>query len=145
MNPSGRIRATTEVNFKSSMVAYVFGEDDRVVNPGDLLLVMSQSEPGDRNQANIRKFEICINGNQMAGLLAQVKRAADLFKINEDWLRTPMTKPAEPLIADVLMLQDANRLATHLKHLKGYVPTLALSPASMPISNNAVNLINAVG
>jgi hypothetical protein len=124
MHSSGRIRATTEVNFKSSMVAYVFGEDDRVVNPGDLLLVMSQSEPGDRNQANIRKFEIQINGNQMAGLLNQVKRAADLFKLNEEWLRTPATTPAQPLTAEVLVLQDENRLATHLKHLKGYVPRL---------------------
>ena len=124
MHSSGRIRATTEVNFKSSMVAYVFGEDDRVVNPGDLLLVMSQSEPGDRNHANIRKFEIQINGNQMAGLLNQVKRAADLFKLNEEWLRTPATTPAQPLTAEVLVLQDENRLATHLKHLKGYVPRL---------------------
>jgi hypothetical protein len=106
------------------MVAYVFGEDDRVVNPGDLLLVMSQSEPGDRNHANIRKFEIQINGNQMAGLLNQVKRAADLFKLNEEWLRTPATTPAQPLTAEVLVLQDENRLATHLKHLKGYVPRL---------------------
>ena len=124
MHSSGRIRATTEVNFKSSMVAYVFGEDDRVVNPGDLLLVMSQSEPGDRNQANIRKFEIQINGNQMSGLLSQVKRAADLFKLNEEWLRTPATTPEQPITAEVLVLQDENRLATHLKHLKGYVPRL---------------------
>jgi hypothetical protein len=145
MHSSGRIRATTEVNFKSSMVAYVFGEDDRVVNPGDLLLVMSQSEPGDRNQANIRKFEIQINGNQMAGLLNQVKRAADLFKLNEEWLRTPATTPASPLTAEVLVLRDQNRLATHLKHLKGYVPTLALLPTSIPISQDSVNIINAVG
>jgi len=144
MNSSGRIRATTEVNFKSSMVAYVYGEDDRVVNPGDLLLVMSQSEPGDRNQSNIRKFEISVNGNQMASLLAQVKRAADLFELNEEWLRNPASKPATPLTADVLILQDANRLATHLKHLKGYVPTLALLPAT-PIAQDSINFINAVG
>ena len=124
MNLSGRIRATTEVNFKSSMVAFVFGEDNRVVNPGDLLLVMSQSEPGDRNQGNVRKFEIYVNGNQMGGLLDQVKRAADLFKLNEEWLRTPASIAATPLSAQVLIEQDQNRLATHLKHLKGYVPRL---------------------
>jgi hypothetical protein len=124
MNSSGRIRATTEVNFKSSMVAFVFGEDDRVVNPGDLLLVMSQSEPGDRNQGNVRKFEMYVNGNQMGGLLDQVKRAADLFKLNEEWLRTPASIAATPLSAQVLIEQDQNRLATHLKHLKGYVPRL---------------------
>ena len=144
MNPSGRIRATTEVNFKSSMVAYVFGEDDRVVNPGDLLLVMSQSEPGDRNQGNIRKFEISVNGNQMGALLAQVIRAHDLFDLNEEWLQKAVTTPAKELTAEVLIEQDANRLAVHLKHLKGYVPSLAVLPTSIPISQDAVNIIHAI-
>jgi hypothetical protein len=124
-NSAGRIRATTEVNFKSSMVAYVFGEDERVINPGDLLLVMTQSEPGDRNGANVRKFEISVAGYQMAGLLAQITRASDLFKLNEEWLKSPASTAATPLTAAVLIEQDQNRLATHLKHLKGYVPRLA--------------------
>jgi hypothetical protein len=145
MNSSGRIRATTEVNFKSSMRALVFGEDERVINPGDLLIEMSSTEPGDRLGKNIRKFEIYIQGNQMGGLLDQVTRAADLFEVNEQWLRSPASKPATPLTAEVLIAQDANRLAIHLKHLKGYVPSLALLPASIPIAENAVNLINAVG
>lgn len=145
MNSSSRIRATTEVNFKSSMRALVFGEDARVINPGDLLIEMSSTEPGDRLGKNIRKFEIYIQGNQMAGLLGQVTRAADLFEVNEQWLRSPASKPATPLTAEVLIAQDANRLAIHLKHLKGYVPSLALLPASIPIAENAVNLINAVG
>ena len=145
MNSSGRIRATTEVNFKSSMRALVFGEDERVINPGDLLIEMSSTEPGDRLGKNIRKFEIYIQGNQMVGLLGQVTRAADLFEVNEQWLRSPASKPATPLTAEVLIAQDANRLAIHLKHLKGYVPSLALLPASIPIAENAVNLINAVG
>lgn len=144
-NSSGRIRATTEVNFKSSMVAFVFGEDERVINPGDLLLVMTQTEPGDRNQANIRKFEISIAGYQMAGLLAQVTRASELFGQNEEWLRQSMSKPATPPTAEVLIERDANRLAIHLKHLKGYVPSLALTPGIVPLSQDAIDIINAVG
>ena len=145
MNSSGRIRATTEVNFKSSMRALVFGEDDRVINPGDLLIEMSSTEPGDRLGKNIRKFEIYVNGNQMAGLLDQVNRAADLFALNEDWLKLPVSTPAKPLTDEVLIAQDQNRLATHLKHLKGYVPKLALLPASIPVSQDAVNVIHALG
>ena len=145
MNSSGRIRATTEVNFKSSMRALVFGEDDRVINPGDLLIEMSSTEPGDRLGKNIRKFEIYVNGNQMAGLLDQVKRAANLFVLNKDWLNLPASKPEKPLTAEVLIAQDQNRLATHLKHLKGYVPKLALLPVSIPASQDAVNIIHALG
>lgn len=144
MNSSGRIRATTEVNFKSRMRAFVFGEDARVINPGDLLIEMSASEPGDRSQSNIRKFEIYINGDQMGGLLAQVTRASDLFNDNEEWLKQPASVASKPLSADVLVEQDANRLRIHLKHLKGYKPTLALLPAT-PLAQDGVNLINALG
>ena len=145
MNSSGRIRATTEVNFKSSMRALVFGEDDRVINPGDLLIEMSSTDPGDRLGKNIRKFEIYVNGDQMAGLQDQVNRAAELFAMNENWLKLPASTLAKPLTAEVLIAQDQNRLATHLKHLKGYVPTLSLLPASIPVSENAVNVIHALG
>jgi hypothetical protein len=144
MNSSGRIRATTEVNFKSRMSAFVFGEDARVINPGDLLIEMSKSEPGDRNQANIRKFEIYINGDQMGALLGQVTRASDLFNDNEYWLKQPASIESKPLTGDVLVEQDANRLRIHLKHLKGYKPTLALLPAT-PLAEDAINLIYALG
>jgi len=144
MNSSGRIRATTEVNFKSRMRAFVFGEDARVINPGDLLIEMSASEPGDRSQSNIRKFEIYINGDQMSSLLGQVTRASNLFDENIEWLKQPSSIPVKALTPELLIEQDANRLAIHLKHLKGYVPSLALLPAS-PIIQDAITLSHALG
>jgi len=144
MNSSGRIRATTEVNFKSRMRAFVFGEDARVINPGDLLIEMSASEPGDRSQSNIRKFEIYINGDQMSALLGQVTRASNLFDENLEWLKQPSSTPVKALTPELLIEQDANRLAIHLKHLDGYVPSLKLLPAA-PIAQDAVNLIHALG
>jgi hypothetical protein len=144
MHSSGRIRATTEVNFKSRMRAFVFGEDSRVVNPGDLLIEMSASEPGDRDQANVRKFEIYINGDQMSSLLGQVTRASNLFDENVEWLKQPSSIPIKTLTPELLIEQDANRLAIHLKHLNGYVPSLALLPAS-PIIQDAIILTHALG
>jgi hypothetical protein len=125
MNSSGRIRATTEVNFKSSMIACVFGEDDRVVNPGDLLLVMSQSEPGDRDQGNCRKFEIIINGRQIAGLLEQVTRAAHLYKLNAEWLSSPMTTITEPTYQSVQEKYDADMKALDLQRIRKPAPKLS--------------------
>ena len=143
MNSSGRIRATTEVNFKSRMRAFVFGEDARVINPGDLLIEMAAVEPGDRDQGNVRKFEIYINGDQMGALLAQVTRASDLFNDNEEWLKQPASTASKPLTAEVLVQQDANRLRIHLKHLKGYKPSLSLLPAT-PLAQDVATLIHAL-
>jgi len=106
MNSSGRIRATSEVNFKSTMAAYVFGENEAVINPGDLLLIMSQSEPGDRLGTNLKKFEITVNGNQIGALLAQVTRAYDLYMLNEDWLKSPTSRLATAPTALELIAKD---------------------------------------
>jgi hypothetical protein len=118
-NSSGRIRASTEVNFKSRMKTYVFGEDDRVVNPGDLLIVMSEAGPGDRSGNNVRQFEIVINGDQMSGLLEAVTRAKDLYDLNHEWLKSPVSTPPVNRIA-----VDEHRLALHLKDIKKNVPRL---------------------
>jgi hypothetical protein len=115
---AGRIRATSEVNFKSRMVAFVFGEDDRVINPGDLLIEMSESQPGDRQGSNLRKFEITIAGEQVNLLLEQVMRAAELYEQNRNWLKSPATTINEPKPV------DENRLAIHLKDVKRAVPRL---------------------
>jgi hypothetical protein len=118
-NSAGRIRATTEVNFKSRMDTYVFGEDPRVVNPGDLLIVMSESAPGDRLGNNLRQFEIVVNGDQMSGLLQAVTRAKDLYDLNHGWLKSPASTPPVSRIA-----VDEHRLALHLKDVKKNVPRL---------------------
>ena len=125
MNSSGRIRATTEVNFKSVMTAFVFGEDDRVINPGDMLLVMSESAPGDRDQSNCRKFEITINGRQMAGLLGQITRASNLYKENQEWLSTPMTTTTEPTYQSVQARYQADMAKLDLQRIKKPAPKLS--------------------
>ena len=125
MNSSGRIRATTEVNFKSVMTAFVFGEDDRVINPGDMLLVMSESAPGDREQGNCRKFEIMINGRQMAGLLGQITRASNLYKDNEEWLSSPVTTTIEPTYQSVQARYQADMAKLDLQRIKKPAPKLS--------------------
>jgi len=124
MNSSGRIRATSEVNFKSKMVAYVFGESDAVVNPGDLLLVMSQSEPGDRQGANLKKFEITINGDQIGSLLAQVTRAYDLYMLNEDWLKSSASRVA--INPSIVELVTRDLVAAEISKEKRPAPTLKM-------------------
>lgn len=118
---SGRIRATTEVNFKTRMEAFVFGEHEDIWNPGDLMIVMSEEGPGDRLGKNVKKFEIQIAGDQLDHLLKQVTRAKELYEQNVEWLKTPITTPATTSHIAV----DEERLARHLHDMKtGGVPRL---------------------
>ena len=95
-NPSGHIRSTTETNFKGRIRAVNYGEDTRVVNPGDMILEMEQVNQGDRLGGSVDRFEIYIAGRDMSGLLDQVTRAHELFKYNADWLLSPATRDASP-------------------------------------------------
>jgi hypothetical protein len=95
-NPSGHIRATSETNFKGRIRALIFGQDNRVINPGDMILEMERSDPGDRLGNNSERFEIYIAGRDMAGLLDQVTRAHDLFNQNAEWLLQPSSRTLTP-------------------------------------------------
>ena len=83
---SATFRTTSEINVKARVKALVFGDDNRIINPGDLLLEMVKNEPGDRLGANQTRFEIYISGRDIEQLLGQVERAAYLWRQN-DWLR----------------------------------------------------------
>jgi hypothetical protein len=95
-NPSGHIRATSETNFKGRIRALIFGQDDRVINPGDMILEMERNSPADRLGNNSERFEIYIAGRDMAGLLDQVTRAHDLFNQNAEWLLQPSSRTLTP-------------------------------------------------
>ena len=93
---SGHIRSTNETNFQGRIRALVFGEDDRVINPGDMILEMEHSNPGDRLGNNAERFEIYIACREMAGLLGQITIAADLFTLNAEWLLSPSSRTLTP-------------------------------------------------
>ena len=69
MDSRARMRSISEVNIKTKLRALVFGEDDRVINPGDILLEMASEGSGDRLGQNAQKFEIYIAGRDIQGLL----------------------------------------------------------------------------
>ena len=96
MDSRARMRSISEVNIKTKLRALVFGEDDRVINPGDILLEMASEGSGDRLGQNAQKFEIYIAGRDIEGLLGQVQRAAYLYRVNEEWLSEPSSRYLTP-------------------------------------------------
>jgi hypothetical protein len=86
MNTAATFRTTSEINVKARVKALVFGDDERLINPGDLLLEMVNTKQGDRLGANQTRFEVYISGRDIEQLLGQVERAAYLWRQNE-WLR----------------------------------------------------------
>jgi hypothetical protein len=95
VNSAATFRTTSEINVKARVKALVFGEDNRIINPGDLLLEMVSSEQGDRLGANQTRFEIYISGRDIEQLLCQVERAAYLRRQN-DWLNEPSSRILTP-------------------------------------------------
>ena len=96
MDSRARMRSISEVNIKTKLRALVFGEDDRVINPGDILLEMASEGSGDRLGQNAQKFEIYIAGRDIEGLLGQVQRAAYLYRVNKEWLSEPSSRYLTP-------------------------------------------------
>ena len=96
MDCRARMRSISEVNIKTKLRALVFGEDDRVINPGDILLEMASEGSGDRLGQNAQKFEIYIAGRDIQGLLGQVERAAYLYRVNKEWLSEPSSRYLTP-------------------------------------------------
>ena len=116
MDSRARMRSISEVNIKTKLRALVFGEDDRVINPGDILLEMASEGSGDRLGQNAQKFEIYIAGRDIQGLLGQVERAAYLYRVNQEWLSEPSSRYLTPEeIAEREKTNPARKVKARLK------------------------------
>lgn len=84
-----RLALRTQSHVQTSMKVYSYGEDPRVPNPGDLLLIAEYGSPAD-----LTELAVLLRGKHMRQLLPLVERAEELYAENEDWLSAPVTKSA---------------------------------------------------
>jgi hypothetical protein len=90
-NPTARTKVTSSSKQVSRLKLYGYGEDPRVPNEGDLLIVSETFLRESNNQQDI-EFEILLRGNDMHAMKAKVDAAFAMFEANKDYLRQPATK-----------------------------------------------------
>lgn len=86
--PSARVAVKIQAHQSTRIRVLAYGEDDRVPNPGDLLLI---STVGDGVNGSI-EMAVLLRGHEMSLLARDVNAAAMLFEANKEWLRQPATR-----------------------------------------------------
>ena len=92
MQPSGTVNMTTHQRMDGKLTCYGFGQDERAINEGDLVIVGTNWF--QENQSMIEtEFALRIRGRDMAYFLAHAQLAADLYADNKDWLSVASSTP----------------------------------------------------
>ena len=92
MNPSGTVTVTSSAVTNGRLTCYGYGQDDRVINPGDMLIVGSNFM---REGSKVTETEICIRlrGRDINYFFDHVVDALRLWQENKDWLQAPASQP----------------------------------------------------
>jgi len=92
MYPSGTVTVTSSAVTNGRLTCYGYGQDDRVINPGDLLIVGSTSL---RENSKTVETEIAIRlrGRDLSYFFDHVVDALRLWQENKDWLQAPASQP----------------------------------------------------
>ena len=92
LQPHGTINMTSHHKMDGALKCYGFGEDERAINPGDLLIVGSNWLK--ENQKLIEtEFCLRIRGRDIDYFIAHAKEAGLLWHDNKEWLNAPSSTP----------------------------------------------------
>lgn len=90
-NPTARTSVTSTSKQVSRLKLYGYGEDPRVPNEGDILIVSETYVREAGNHQDI-EFEILLRGSDMSFVKRAIDAAVEMFEANKDYLRQPATK-----------------------------------------------------
>jgi hypothetical protein len=92
MQPQGFVNVTSSATMQGKLELFGYGFDDRIVNPGDLLIVSS-----DYIQENGRKqkveFTLKLRGRDMQLFVNEATIARNLWDENKHWLNASVDTP----------------------------------------------------
>ena len=92
MHPSGFVTVTSSATMQGKLELFGFGFDDRIVNPGDLLIVSTDylQENGHRQKV---EFTLKVRGRDMHLFVEAAHTAELLWDENKNWLNSPVDTP----------------------------------------------------
>lgn len=92
MYPSGTVTVTSSAITNGRLTCYGYGQDDRVINPGDLLILGSNF-----HHENLKSIEteiaIRLRGRDLSYFFDHIVDALRLWQENKEWLQAPASQP----------------------------------------------------
>jgi len=92
MQPSGMIEVVSNARLEGKLNVYGYGTDDRIPNPGDLLIVTTNWIKENARTQEI-EFSLRIRGRDMALFVSAAQEALHLWNDNKHWLQASMSQP----------------------------------------------------
>jgi hypothetical protein len=117
MQPSGMIEVTSNARLEGKLNVFGYGQDDRIPNPGDLLIVTTNwIKENARNQEI--EFALRVRGRDMWLFAAAAQEALEMWENNKHWLQAPMNQPGiDTRPRQVIRsAEDQSNLAAFLRH-----------------------------
>jgi len=89
MQPSGMINVISTAQLQGKLELFGYGQDDRAINPGDLLIVTTDYVGENMHKQKI-EFTLRLRGRDMHLFEEAAHTAQLLWRENEHWLNAPM-------------------------------------------------------
>lgn len=92
ITPTGTMDVTSHATMDGKIKVLGYGEDDRAINPGDLLLIGSNWM---RENHKLIETEFCLKlrGRDLEYFLQAAQTAVMLYEDNKHWLQASMSQP----------------------------------------------------
>jgi hypothetical protein len=90
--PMGMVNVVSTAQLQGKLELFGYGADDRVVNPGDLLIVTTDFVGENMHRQKV-EFTLKLRGRDMHLFLEAAKTAEMLWVDNKHWLSAPVNGP----------------------------------------------------
>ncbi|MDP1852060.1 MAG: hypothetical protein Q8K48_06575 [Candidatus Planktophila sp.] len=87
----GRMSLKAELKSRNRVKVLKYGDSNEVQNPGDLIFIFSADNHSNGSGA-VSEITLYLLGKDMGLITDYVTTARDLYKVNEYWLNSPVTR-----------------------------------------------------
>jgi hypothetical protein len=92
MTPSGTMDVTSHATMMGKIKVLGYGEDDRAINPGDLLLIGS-NWMRENHKLIETEFVLKLRGRDIEYFIVAAENAKMLYEDNKHWLQASSSQP----------------------------------------------------